>query len=112
MDWRLGLDLLRVLANENENHFANVENLSEILSQLPENDYRCNLLNYMGILATRLVNAGGSNMETRTFGQLPGAFNTHTNKAYILVHPLWLNPGNTGSVAQLLKVQYYKIRWE
>ena len=103
MDWRLGLDLLRVLANENENHFANVENLSEILSQLPENDYRCNLLDYMGILATRLVNAGGSNMETRTFGQLPGAFNNRTNKAYVLVHPLWLIPGNTGSVAPLIE---------
>ena len=103
MDWRLGLDLLRVLANENENHFANVENLSDMLSQLPDNDYRSNLINYMEILATRLVNAGGSNMETRTFGQLPGAFNNRTNKAYILVHPLWLNPGNTGSVAPVVE---------
>ena len=38
-------------------------------------------------------------MELRTFGELPGAFNNHTNKAYILVHPLWLNPGNNGTVA-------------
>ena len=50
MDWRLGLDLLRVLANENRESFANVENLSDILSQLPENDYRSNLINYMEIL--------------------------------------------------------------
>ena len=62
-------NLLRVLANENENHFANVEN-GDILSQLPENDYR-SILNYMEILAERLVNAGGSNMEGRIFGQLP-----------------------------------------
>ena len=103
MDWRLGLDLLRVLANENENHFADSENnLATDLSQLPENDYRSNLLDYMEILAERLVNAGGSYMETRTFGQLPGAFNNDTNKAYILVHPLWLNPGNTGTVAPVI----------
>ena len=50
MDWRLGLDLLRVLANENENRFANVENLSDILSHY-QNDYRSNLINYMEILA-------------------------------------------------------------
>ena len=56
----------------------------------------------MEILAERLVNAGGSYMETRTFGQLPGAFNNDTNKAYILVHPLWLNPGNTGTVAPVI----------
>ena len=103
MDWRLGLDLLRVLANEDENHFADVENLNERLSLLPENDYRSNLLDYMETLAERLVNAGGSNMETRTFGQLPGAFNNQTNKAYVLVHPLWLIPGNTGSVAPLIE---------
>jgi len=102
MDWRLGLDLLRVLANENENHFANVENLEDTLSQLPANDYRSNLLVYMETLAGRLVNAGGSSMELRNFGELPGAFNNHTNKAYILVHPLWLNPGNTGSVAPII----------
>jgi hypothetical protein len=103
MDWRLGLDLLRILANENENHFADSENsLVTVLSQLPVSDYRCNLLDYMEILAERLVNAGGSNMELMTFGQLPGVFNKHTTKAYILAHPLWLNPGNTGSVAPVI----------
>ena len=59
----------------------------------------------MVILAGRLVTAGGSNMELRNFGELPGAFNKKEKKAYILVHPLWLIPipGLTGSMAPVIK---------
>jgi len=98
MDWRLGLDLLRILANPDELLYTDLQvSLDEALEQLEDLDYQKNLLGRMNDLANRLANTGGGSIEIQQFGDLPGVTDNTRELAFILVHPLWSTGNGNGS---------------
>jgi hypothetical protein len=98
MDWRLGLDILRICRNPEDNFFAEcVDNLEKTLEDLPPEDYRSGLLNDMNRIQKRLISSSGGTCETRQYGQLPGFFDQSRSKAFIIVHPFWSLPIHSGT---------------
>ena len=96
MDWRLGLDLLRLLRNPEDDFFATCKgNLSETLDEL-ESDHRSELLQQMERIQKRLLSSSGEGIEERRYGDLPGVFDTVNKITYIIVHPFWALPEHEG----------------
>ena len=80
MDWRLGLDLLRVLADPEEVLLGDEEDdLSARIAGLDAHDNRRDLLEHYQRLAHRLVAAGGQGFTTSTFAGLLGSSNIGCN---------------------------------
>ena len=104
MDWRLGLDLLRVLADPEEVLLGDEEDdLSARIAGLDAHDNRRDLLEHYQRLAHRLVAAGGQGFTTSTFAGLPGVIDATNEVAYIVVHPLWSLGENTGEMAPVVE---------
>ena len=96
MDWRLGLDLLRLLRNPEDDFFATCKgNLSETLDEL-ESDHRSELLQQMERIQKRLLSSSGEGIEERRYGDLLGVFDTVNKITYIIVHPFWALPEHEG----------------
>ena len=99
MDWRLGLDILRMCRNPEDNFFAEcVDSLEKTLEDLPPEDYRSGLLNDMNRIQKRLISSSGGTCESRQYGQLLGFFDQSRSKAFIIVHPFWSLPMHPGTV--------------
>ncbi len=104
MDWRLGLDLLRVLGDQNERLFTDATTAFDAtISTLNHNDHRDDTLADMQTLAARIANAGGVNVIERMYADLPGVYDEVQNIAYILAHPLWSTQNGPTEVAPILQ---------
>lgn len=104
MDWRLGLDLLKMLGNPDQMLFAEQsDSLESHLSTLSQDDYQRYFLDELLVLSTRLANAGGINVVERSYGDLPGVYDESSNIAYILIHPLWSYRSGTSQIAPIIQ---------
>ena len=96
LDWRLGVSLLRVMhdpahdiccnspAGTLATNMASYEELEDWLSQASQ-------------LQTTLC-ASRANISSRTYGDLPGVYDSANDVAYLIIHPLWNDRIGPGTV--------------
>ena len=97
MDWRLGMSILRLMADEQECLLSDrVGTLAEDCQNLGKHHEMSDLLTGMNEVQNKLKMSGGESIVRRTFGDLPGVIDEKTGRAYIIVHPLWRLPQDAG----------------
>ena len=97
MDWRLGMSILRLMADEQECLLSDrVGTLAEDCQNLDKDHEMSDLLTGMNEVQNKLKMSGGESIVKRTFGDLPGVIDEKTGRAYIIVHPLWRLPQDAG----------------
>ena len=97
MDWRLGMSILRLMADEQECLLSDrVGTLAEDCQNLGKDHEMSDLLTGMNEVQNKLKMSGGESIVKRTFGDLPGVIDEKTGRAYIIVHPLWRLPQDAG----------------
>jgi hypothetical protein len=91
MDWRLGLSLLRLLNDVNDDVCTNSGNLVEDLAQLGPEHEMFGWLQQAQQQQQAMANLDPRPgiMECMDFAGLPAVIDRHMNLCHIFIHPLW-----------------------
>ena len=71
LDWRLGLDMVQLALDHNARIDLTTSHWSDLVARIAPQYF------------------AGLNLQSRTFGSLPGGVGDFSNEAIILTHPLW-----------------------
>ena len=104
MDWRLGISLIRILGDGNENLLADAQpgQLQDRIAELPDHHEMKGWWDEVSLVQQTLINTLPDRYEGKEYGDLLGIFDEANEKAFIIVHPLWRTLSDEGAKPPLI----------